>query len=271
MIKRLTIFVALMLANTLWAIPNPPTLISPVNGATNVSTAPLFHWSAVPGVIKYRLQVSYNLSFTSLAFDTAANSMTQMTPTYSLIPGATYYWRVNDSDATGRSYVWSTIDSFTVIAQPPAPVLISPINGAVNVPLLPTFTWNASTGATNYLLQVSTVSDFSSLVFSGYSSGSTTMILPISLVADVYYWRVYGYNAPVGMGASSTIWSFTTVGYVNVLQRSLVQTSPIVSTKSAIIYSLLGRRILSTGVVAKSPSLYIYRTNDRTIKKMMFR
>jgi hypothetical protein len=53
--------------------------------------------------------------------------------------------------------------------------------------------------------------------------------------------------------------------------QPLVRTSPIFSTRNAIIYSLLGRRILSGDAVAKSPSLYIYQTDDRTIKKTILR
>ena len=49
---------------------------------------------------------------------------------------------------------------FTTATIPAAPTLSSPTNGATGVSTSPTLTWNTSSGATSYRLQVSTSSAF---------------------------------------------------------------------------------------------------------------
>src|SRR5207247_4639471 len=72
-----------------------------------------------------------------------------------------YYCRVSASNRGGTS-AYSTSWSFTTVPAPaPAPpVLATPANGATGVATNPTLTWNASSGATSYRIQVSTDAGF---------------------------------------------------------------------------------------------------------------
>ena len=56
--------------------------------------------------------------------------------------------------------------SLTVFdAVPGATTLLSPPNGAVNVPRKPTLTWNAAAQATSYTLEVALDPSFANIVF----------------------------------------------------------------------------------------------------------
>jgi hypothetical protein len=94
---------------------------------------------------------------------------------------------------------------------PSAAILLSPGDASTAITVTPNFTWNASSGATSYKLQVSVNSSFSSFVYN--QGGLTNLSQQISGLdpLSIYYWRV---NASNNAGTSdwSTVWSFTTTG-----------------------------------------------------------
>ncbi|MDP2207795.1 MAG: S8 family serine peptidase [Bacteroidota bacterium] len=98
---------------------------------------------------------------------------------------------------------------FTTATVPPVPTLLSPSNGATGIVTNPTLSWNASSGATSYRLQVSTSSAFSTLTID--QSGITTTSRAISGLANgtIYYWRVNATNT-AGTSGWSSVWNFTT-------------------------------------------------------------
>ncbi|MBI4727532.1 hypothetical protein HY768_10025 [candidate division TA06 bacterium] len=106
---------------------------------------------------------------------------------------------------------------------PAAPTLVSPANGATGVSTSPTLTWNASTGAVSYNLEVSTNSSFSSFVYQNYCLASDSQAISGLDTATVYYWRVSATNTN-GTSGWSSVWNFITgkiftpyaIGYYNV-------------------------------------------------------
>jgi len=99
------------------------------------------------------------------------------------------------------------------VTAPPAPTLSSPSNGTTNQSISPILSWNVSSGATSYTLQVSTNSPFSSFVYNQSVLTSTSQ--PVSGLnnSTKYYWHV---NATNGNGTSnwSNTWSFTTKPWI---------------------------------------------------------
>ncbi len=113
---------------------------------------------------------------------------------------------------------------------PAVPVLTAPANGAADVALTPTLSWNASNGATSYEVFFGTTSS-PPLV----ASGGATSYSPGTLNSGAtYYWSVTAANS-VATAASAT-WSFTTASVVTPAQAlRFVPVSPcrVVDTRNA--------------------------------------
>ena len=189
--------------------PTAPVLSSPANGATNVSTAPTLSWTASTGAASYGVQVSTAADFSTTVTNT---SVTGTSITLSgLANGTTYYWRINATNSEGSS-AWSTPRSFTTapLASLLAPVLSSPAAGATNVAVNPTLQWNAANGATSYDVQVSTKSNFSSILVNQSNLTGTSIALSGLRRNTNYYWRVRSRNATT-LSAWSASRNFKTV------------------------------------------------------------
>lgn len=103
---------------------------------------------------------------------------------------------------------WFTaiIDPVTI---PSAPILSQPSNSSPDVSTNPTLSWNASTGAASYRLQISDNSNFSTTVFDQSSITSTSQQVTGLLGNTTYYWRVNATNS-AGTSSWSSTWNFTT-------------------------------------------------------------
>ena len=189
--------------------PAAPTLSSPLDGATGVSTNPTLSWNASSGATSYRVQVSTSSAFTTTVYDQSGIVGTS-TNVSGLAASTVYYWRVNATNAGGTS-AFSAVSSFTTGAgsPPAAPALASPADASVNISRTPTLTWNASSGAASYRVQVSTSSSFTTTDFDQSGITSTSVTLPQLGSRVTYYWHVSATNAN-GTSAYSATWSFKT-------------------------------------------------------------
>jgi hypothetical protein len=93
---------------------------------------------------------------------------------------------------------------------PPTPTLVSPANLSTGVSVSPTLSWNASNGATSYQVQVSTASNFSTIVSDQSVIGATSALVANLAYSTTYYWRVRA-SVTGANSAWSTVWSFTTM------------------------------------------------------------
>jgi Tol biopolymer transport system component len=113
----------------------------------------------------------------------------------------------NDSDESPYTF---SIQGTGTISAPNPPTLSTPSNGAINVTINITLTWNSSPNAESYQLQVSSATNFSTTVIN--QSGLTTNSFNLTglLNNTTYYWRVNASNAG-GTSGWSEIRSFTTI------------------------------------------------------------
>jgi hypothetical protein len=205
---------ASLASNYVWTFttiaPGTPTLISPANGATGVSTSPSLVWGTVTGANTYRLQVSTSNAFATTVYDDSLRTnVSQTIP--GLTVGTTYYWRVNSKTA-GVTSSYSPIWSFITLGPPAAPVLSAPLAGAQNQPTNLSLSWIASVGANTYRLQFSTSAVFASTVIDDSTITSTSRPITGLTIGTTYYWRVNAKNV-AGTSAYSTR-NFTTATIV---------------------------------------------------------
>jgi subtilisin-like proprotein convertase family protein len=112
------------------AAPGAPDLLAPTDGATDVTTQPMFEWTAVADATSYYLEVATDAAFTNLVY-TANETGTSHTVTSSLEPDRRYYWRVTASNACGDGaassvFTFRTEATLTVCRQPALPIPDNP-------------------------------------------------------------------------------------------------------------------------------------------------
>jgi len=189
--------------------PNAPTISTCSGANTNSFTA---NWSSVSGATKYYLDVSTNSSFSSFVSGynnlDVGNVITKSVT--GLSANTTYYYRVRVyTCALSANSSYSTCQTTTSCTTPNAPT-ISTCSGANTNSF--TANWSTVAGATNYYLDVSTNSSFSSFV-SGYNNLDVGNVITKSVTGlnanTTYYYRVRVYTC--ALSANSGIQNCATL------------------------------------------------------------
>lgn len=94
--------------------------------------------------------------------------------------------------------------------KPHKPLLLSPSNNISEIGMLPSLNWNASAGANEYTLQVSTSNLFNTYVYSKSGLKSTSELVEGLKPSTIYFWRVSASNN-FGLSEWSDVWSFATL------------------------------------------------------------
>jgi hypothetical protein len=186
-----------------------PTLSSPPNGAGGQNQALVLSW--IPGVPgPYTLQVSTSPMFSTTVFNQSGITTTSQAVAYALASNTVYYWRVSSKNGSGFGG-WSQTWSFQTGVLPPAapPGTPSPSVGASNQSLAPTLSWSEPFGASSYALQVSTSSNFSTLLVNLGGLTKTSQSISGLAPSTTYFWRVSATNSSGSMGWAG-VWSFKT-------------------------------------------------------------
>jgi hypothetical protein len=173
--------------------PSAPGLVSPPDGALNVSLVPVLTWNSVTSAASYRLQVARDSLYAQLVVDdsTLTGTSRQVGP---LSPSSQYFWHVRAQNAAGAS-PYSVTFRFRTTDVPPAPLLVSPADSATRVPVPTTFLWNAASGATSYLLQIGTSAAFTTLLLNDSTITTTSRTVANLPYSAVLWWRVRGKNS----------------------------------------------------------------------------
>lgn len=143
-------------------------------------------------------------------------------PSSTLSPGASINISINGLESfTAGNHNINFIASSTsgnknisipieVIEPLAAIALAAPADQATDQALQMTYFWNTTPDAVAYLLEVSTQSDFSSVMESVNTQNNTHTISTILEAETDYYWRVTAIGSQCGLGLPSSIRSFTT-------------------------------------------------------------
>jgi hypothetical protein len=143
----------------------------------------------------YQIQIATDTAFTAIASDSDVTT-SHYIPVTPLGANTKFYWRVRGFNTLGHFSSWSGVRYFRTALL--APVLTTPENNATPIGLRPVFSWQPVAGSTNYTIQVSRYSNFSSLLVSANVSAPTytsAVNLPRGVIL---FWRVRtnGTNGP---------------------------------------------------------------------------
>lgn len=117
----------------------------------------------------------------------------------------------NLSPLSGVGYANGLISNGASNPVPDQPILVSPSNGATGVAQNTSLSWNPSSLAVSYSLQVSLTVDFVSPVINAINITSTSFQVSNLLPNTNYFWRVKAINS-TGSSLYSSVWSFITTG-----------------------------------------------------------
>lgn len=197
------------------AAPPTPALLSPANYGSNVPIPPDLTWSESAGATGYDIQISEASStywFESQLVYTGTSAVAFVTAEGAdLQTNTNYYWRVraeNDYESA-----WSSIFRFrTSSVILPRPTLVSPAEGATEVPASPTFEWTREEPSDDFQLQVSATSDFAAPVIdrTAYDTNAFAPGILLDGGGAAYFWRVRQRVSSSTFGPWSAVGSFTT-------------------------------------------------------------
>jgi predicted small secreted protein len=190
----------------------PPVLVSPANNATDMGLTPTLTWHKASNDSLYTLQLSASSTFSiRIINDNMITDTAVSVPPALLANNTPYYWKVAITKKGGEVTAFSAPWTFTtIVAVPGTPILASPSSSATNQPLSMSLSWNASTGASTYRVQLSTNASFSDTLVDDSTLTLLTKAIGPLFTSATYFWRVNAKNAG-GTSAWSSVWSFTTI------------------------------------------------------------
>lgn len=132
----------------------------------------------------------------------------------SLMAGRPVTYNVTVTDSTGNEYTNNNATTSTL--ELPIPTLVTPADGMTEQTPGISLEWNATAEAQSYTVQLSTTSNFATLVREIPNISNTTFTVE-ALPNGLYYWRVRT-STPHGISGFSAARSFTK----NAMQQTLV-------------------------------------------------
>jgi len=188
-------------------LPTTPNLINPVNLSFVANTTPDMTWTTSLNANRYIIQISSTNTFTSITDSATVTATNYTVPGGKLSIGSSYYWRVRAANNSGYSG-WSSVWMFTVYNSLLSPILLYPLNATVVYTNSPLLDWEDCTGANNYIVQLSTSADFSTILDSATITSSSYLVAPGKLFPGIpYFWRAKARYAS-GDSPWSSVWYF---------------------------------------------------------------
>ncbi|MHC4072179.1 MAG: hypothetical protein ACYTGS_09125, partial [Planctomycetota bacterium] len=188
----------------------------PADGAVVEATSVVVSWTAGPSAASYDLYIGTD---PNMADPNAVESLEGIADTMvgvgspdlpvpdGLVPGTTYYWRIDAVEADPNVVFEGDVWSFTVLpAEAHNP---SPADGAENVDIAGvTLSWTPGLGAKLHSVYFGDDLDTVTSAAGAPPLPMTTFDTGPLKEGTTYYWRVDEFNPPTNI--TGTVWSFTT-------------------------------------------------------------
>lgn len=194
--------------------PQPPVCtnpVEPVDGATGVLVTAGLSWDAVGNADGYYLYLGTDDPPTNIENGTDLGDVTSFDPG-TLAYSTAYNWKVVPYNSYGSATSCGTW-SFTtedLFVPPGCSTPVEPLDGATDVLVTTTVSWNAVPDADGYKIYIGFDNPPTNLE-NGTDLGNVTSYVPPSNLepGKVYYWKIVAYNAG-GDATGCNTWSFTT-------------------------------------------------------------
>lgn len=198
---------------------NKPVLETPTDSALKLPLNISFTWKAVTNASSYDIEYDTTAAFNSPAGRTGIPTNTILINGFA--ENTRFFWRVRAKNAEGMS-AWSDVFTFTTNYQlADIPVLSTPNNASVMIPINVNLVWNKSKLADSYQLQVTEENEFSTTIIDTTNLSDTTFALNNLKNYKIYRWRVRAHNKG-GYSEWSPIYYFRTIALVPSDQAALI-------------------------------------------------
>jgi hypothetical protein len=181
----------------------------PADGAVGIQM-PLFRWSAGEGAVFHNVYLGTTRELGQAQLVVPRSVLTMFYYTGALLPGTTYYWRVDEVEAD-MTTVW-TGDVWSFTMAPLTAFLPIPADGAKYQSVDVDLAWTAGQNAIKHEVYFSTNRDDVANAAAGASKGAPTLttveLAPLAM-ETTYYWRVDEIDATDNKQVGP-VWSFTT-------------------------------------------------------------
>ena len=191
--------------------------VAPAAGAANTGISVHLEWTESSGAGWYEVEIDDDAGFGSPAVDAVANEAHYDVPFLTLLYNNTYHWRVTAHNLVGTTPMGGGDSTFST-GSAPLPgtfTLMYPADGATDIPLTPTMTWETSTAAAEYrVLLTDNPSTFVGAmvdVTQAWNDRDYFVEYGALTYETTYYWRVLAHNVAGWTVCSPATGSFTTV------------------------------------------------------------
>lgn len=162
-----------------------PLVVYPPDEETDVPLKPTFEWEENENAIGYAIRCYQDEELTEEVFDEIGLTEGSYVPENDLQPGFTYFWQCaafNESDDA----FWTAIHSFTT-ASLYTPVVLTPADGATEVDLKPTFSWEGREDVASYSIRCYEDQDMTVVAFEESGLTETSYVPEEDLMSDHEY------------------------------------------------------------------------------------
>jgi hypothetical protein len=176
------------------------TLSAPGDGSSSerLDSAEL-SWQELDGAVYYQILVDTDPGFKGTRYADETTKLTSLRVT-GLEDGRTYYWKVRVAQGepvwSNYSEVWEFTTAMGAAEWNPftGGIPEAPYNGATNVPLRPSFAWNAADWAVGYEFVLAKDPNFTEPIVSKTGANALTATVYLSEeeldYSTTYYWKV---------------------------------------------------------------------------------